>query len=170
MSNVKNAPRILDPSVIFCSFFGVGFIKFAPGTWGSLATIPFLYLFGHFEVPSFFLIPFTLVFTVLSCFIADHVQKKYELHDPGWIVIDEVLGMLVSWYFLSSHHWYDYLLIFLLFRFFDIIKIWPASFFDKKVHHGAGTILDDIVSGIYAGLCYLLIKFIFILTYAQLTQ
>ena len=46
---------------------------------------------------------------------------------------------------------------FALFRFFDIVKIWPASFFDSKVEHGAGTILDDVISGIYAGLTYLLL-------------
>lgn len=157
MSDNKNAPHIWDPSVLFCSFFGIGFIKFAPGTWGSLATVPILVLFGHFGIPSFFLMPFVVVFTVLSCFIADHVQKKYDLHDPGWIVIDEVLGMFVAWFFIAGNTWLDYAAIFALFRFFDIVKIWPASFFDKKVHHGSGTILDDIISGFYAGGTYFLL-------------
>ena len=82
-------------------------------------------------------------------------QKKYQLHDPGWIVIDEVLGIAVTWLFIAGYTWLDYLLIFAFFRFFDIVKIWPASYFDKKVKHGAGTIIDDIISGIFAGLLYL---------------
>ncbi|PIP92948.1 MAG: phosphatidylglycerophosphatase A [Bdellovibrio sp. CG12_big_fil_rev_8_21_14_0_65_39_13] len=155
MSNVENAPHIKDPSVLFCSFFGVGFIKWAPGTFGTLAAMPFLYLLGLLSPPFFLFIPFITVATVLSCFIADHVQKKYQLHDPGWIVIDEVLGIAVTWLFIAGYTWLDYLLIFAFFRFFDIVKIWPASYFDKKVKHGAGTIIDDIISGVFAGLTYL---------------
>jgi phosphatidylglycerophosphatase A len=75
-------------------------------------------------------------------------------HDPQWIVIDEVLGMTTAWLFIQNHNLLHLSILFALFRFFDIVKIWPASFFDKKIEHGAGTILDDIVSGIYAGMTY----------------
>jgi phosphatidylglycerophosphatase A len=89
--------------------------------------------------------------------VAESVQKELKLHDPQWIVIDEVLGMTTAWLFIRTHNLLHLMIIFILFRFFDIVKIWPASYFDQKVHHGAGTILDDIVSGVYAGLIYLVI-------------
>lgn len=141
--------------MVFLSFFGVGFIPWAPGTFGTIATLPFLYVLGQMGAPFFLFIPFLAVFTFISCFIAEYAQKKYSLHDPGWIVMDEVLGMSVTWLFLQQQSLLHLALAFGLFRFFDIIKFWPASYFDKDVHHGSGTILDDIISGIYAGLVYL---------------
>lgn len=95
--------------------------------------------------------------TIISSFVTESVQQNLHLHDPGWIVIDEVLGMTVAWLFIQSHNLKQLALLFVLFRFFDIVKIWPASYFDKKVSHGYGTILDDLISGIYAGLLFLLI-------------
>ncbi len=150
-------PSLKKPEILFLSFFGVGFIKFAPGTFGTLATLPFLYFASLFNAPFFIFIPFILVLTVGSSFLADHVQKKYKLHDPQWIVIDEVIGMSITWLFSVNYNVTHLLLQFTLFRIFDIVKIWPASFFDSKIKHGSGTILDDVVSGIYAGLLYLLI-------------
>ena len=75
-----------------------------------------------------------------------------KTHDPQWIVMDEVIGMLVTWSFVFPSVNYNVLLPVLgLFRVFDIIKIWPASYFDKKIKHGFGTIVDDIISGLMAG-------------------
>ena len=94
--------------------------------------------------------------------MANIVQKQLELHDPQWIVVDEVLGMATAWLFIQEFTILHLSIIFGLFRFFDIIKFWPASYLDKQVDHGAGTILDDIVSGIYAGAAYLLIYYFFL--------
>ena len=80
------------------------------------------------------------------------VQKSCQIHDPPWIVIDEVIGMFVGFLFLPAPQWSDIFVLFGLFRFFDIVKVWPASFFDQKVKHGIGTILDDVVAGMYAGI------------------
>lgn len=145
--------------IIFLSYFSSGFFPKAPGTFASALTIPLIYWLGKLNLPLFFFIPFLVTTTIFTCFITDHVQKKYELHDPGWIVMDEVLGMLTTWLFYRGSGIKELLLIFILFRIFDIFKIWPATFFDKKVHHGSGTILDDIVSGIYAGASFLLINY-----------
>lgn len=77
--------------------------------------------------------------------------------------MDEVLGMWTAWIFTlgGDQSLISLVIIFALFRVFDIYKIWPASYFDKKVTHGAGTILDDIVSGIFAGVSYLAIHYFF---------
>jgi phosphatidylglycerophosphatase A len=160
MNEVKR-PSLKRLDVLFLSFFGVGYLPFAPGTWGTLATLPFLYTIGRFNPPFFLFIPFIVIVTIISSFVAESVQKNLELHDPQFIVIDEVLGMTVAWLFIQFHNLSHLVVLFILFRFFDIIKFWPATYFDKKVHHGAGTILDDIVSGIYAGLVYLVINHYF---------
>ena len=136
-------------------------MPYAPGTWGTLATLPFLYVIGLLHPPFFLFVPLIIIATIISCFIAEVVQKELTLHDPQWIVIDEVLGMSTAWLFIQAHNLLHLVILFILFRFFDIIKIWPASYFDKKVEHGAGTILDDIVSGIYAGVLYLVIFRVF---------
>ena len=148
----------MRPEIMFLSFFGVGFLPKAPGTWGSLAIIPILYVMGIFKAPFFLFIPFLLVATTITCFIAEYAQKKNEVHDPQWIVMDEVLGMWTAWLFTHPNHssLWSLALVFGLFRFFDIIKFWPASYFDK-LDHGSGTVLDDIISGIYAGIAFLVI-------------
>ena len=156
--NEANRPTLKRLDILFLSFFGVGFLPKAPGTWGTLATLPFLYAIGRFNPPYIFFIPFLIIMTLISSFIADSVQKKFDLHDPQFIVIDEVLGMTTAWLFIQTHNLSHLFILFALFRFFDIIKIWPASYFDKKVHHGYGTIVDDIVSGVFAGLVYLVIN------------
>ena len=154
MTKVQNL-SCKKPSILFLSFFGTGFSPIAPGTVGSLATIPLILLIHlmikNFEYAQILLIIGITLLTIYTCYLTERIQKKFSLHDPQWIVIDEVLGMLVAWSFYLSSEPFYLLCIFISFRFFDIIKIWPANFFDKRVQHGAGTILDDIVSGIYAG-------------------
>ncbi len=149
---------VTDPEILFLTFFGVGLVPIMPGTLASLLTLPFLYGFGLFSPPFFIFIPLVLILTATSTFIAHSVQKRYVVHDPSWIVIDEVIGMLVTWLFSPTAHWPSLFLMFLYFRFFDIVKVWPANYFDKKVKHGFGTIFDDILSGAYAGLLFLLTK------------
>lgn len=155
MTKVQNL-SLKKPSILFLSFFGTGFAPFAPGTVGSFATLPLIYLIYFLikdcEYPQLILLTSIALVTIYTCYLTNKIQKELSLHDPQWIVIDEVLGMLVAWSFFISNEPIYLLIVFISFRFFDIIKIWPANYFDKKVHHGAGTILDDIVSGLYAGL------------------
>jgi phosphatidylglycerophosphatase A len=145
--------------LIYLSWFGTGYSPFAPGTIGSIATIPLIYLFSILKLNFYLFLVLLLIATISTCLITEVIQKKYQVHDPSWIVADEVLGMLVTWCFIyPQFDPYSATLVLLIFRVFDIIKIWPASYFDKKVHHGSGTILDDIISGIYAGLIILIAK------------
>lgn len=153
--NDKNRLDPLSLESIFLSFFGIGHIPFAPGTFGSLATLPFLYFYGSLGLPTFFLIPFIVITFIISCFITNAVQKRLKVEDPSWIVIDEVLGMLICFLFITQHRIIDYILLFTFFRFFDIVKVWPANYVDKNIKNGIGTILDDVISGLYAGLLYL---------------
>ncbi len=150
---MKDQKLSVDYIIEFILSFGcVGYLPKAPGTFGSLATIPFLFLFSTTTE----LLVASAVLTIFSIMITHYYQQKFSLHDPGWIVIDEVIGMLVTFSFLflsnsGSLNLLSIILGFTYFRFFDIFKIPPATYFDR-MHHGAGTILDDVISGVYAGL------------------
>lgn len=158
--NKSPNPSLKDPNVIFLSFFGVGFSPIAPGTMGTLSFLPFLLLLSYVKTPTSFFIFGILLLTAISCFLAQRAQQKYRVHDPGWIVIDECIGISVAWVFLPEVLVIDIVLLFLLFRFFDIKKIWPASYFDN-LNNGVGTIIDDVVAGIFAGLSYLILSYSF---------
>jgi phosphatidylglycerophosphatase A len=144
-------------AVLFLSWFYTGKFPKAPGTIGSLATIPLIYILHYLKINIYGLTGLITALFVISVIVTQHVQKKYHLHDPQWIVIDEVIGMLVTWAFIMKVDLPSLFLVFGLFRLFDIIKIWPASYFDR-LHHGVGTITDDVVSGVYAGIITLLVQ------------
>lgn len=150
----SSRPSII--TLIFLTWFYSGKFPKAPGTMGSLATMPFIYLLYYVGINSYSLIALILCLTVTAILVTENVQKKYQLHDPQWIVIDEVIGMLITWSFVRSIEFPVLFLVFTTFRFFDIVKVWPASYFDR-LKHGSGTILDDVVSGIFAGITTLLI-------------
>mgnify|MGYP003574889972 CR=1 FL=1 len=141
---------------LFLSWFYTGKFPKAPGTMGSLATIPLIYLLHYLNIKLWMLIALIVVLFIAAVAVTEHVQKKYHLHDPQWIVIDEVIGMLITWAFIMKIDFPSIFLVTGLFRFFDIIKIWPASYFDR-LHHGFGTIADDAISGVYAGILALLV-------------
>jgi len=145
-------------SKIFLSFFGTGYFPKAPGTFGSAATIPLIYLISD-SISLVTLIITIILLLIIATITCEFLQKELTLHDPGWIVMDEVIGMLVTWAFVfPSIKPLDLFLVFIVFRVFDIKKIWPATYFDKQVTHGFGTIFDDVISAIYAGIVVYCIK------------
>jgi phosphatidylglycerophosphatase A len=141
---------------IIATFFGVGYCPVASGTAGSLATLPFAFLL-YFYCGG---LPAILAFFVLVYVAGTLASKevlKYTSHDPSIIVIDEVAGQLIPLIFFSAlpssyGDWWLYIALpsFVLFRIFDILKPFPANYFDKKVLNAHGVMLDDIVAGIYA--------------------
>lgn len=150
MKDQKNqSPSVL--TTLFLSWFYTGKFPKAPGTIGSLATIPLILFLSYLQINIYSLSALIIVIFILSVVVTQKVQQKYQLHDPQWIVIDEVIGMLITWAFIQRTDFLSLLIVFGTFRFFDIIKIWPASYFDR-LEHGFGTITDDVVSGLYAGI------------------
>lgn len=145
------------PVVLFLSWFYTGKFPKAPGTVGSLATLPLIYLLHYLEINIYSLLTLIVALYVAAVIVTEHVQKKYQLHDPQWIVIDEVIGMLITWSFVRTIDFPILFLVFALFRFFDIVKIWPASYFDR-LHHGFGTITDDVISALYAGIITMMVQ------------
>ena len=156
MKEQKNqGPSI--PVVLFLSWFYTGKFPKAPGTMGSLATIPLIYFLHFLNLNIYSLIGLIFLLYILAVIITERVQNKFHLHDPQWIVIDEVIGMLITWSFVRTVDFPTLFLVFSLFRLLDIIKFWPASYFDR-LHHGLGTITDDVVSGLYAGIITILVQ------------
>lgn len=156
----KTLLRIISPEVFFLSVGGIGFIKKAPGTFGTLAAMPLLIFIHYYQVPIFFFIPVFIGVFAISIYTINFVQKKYLIQDPSWIVIDEVLGVLALAPFIIESSPVHYTVAFCLFRFFDIVKIWPINWIDQNIKNGFGVILDDIVAGIMSIITYRLIFFL----------
>jgi len=131
------------------SFFGIGFFPVAPGTLASLITI-LIYKYVLYQLKWPFMLSLFLVIYLLGVAASSKYVSISGKHDPGEVVIDEVLGQLVA-LFLLRPSWIMVLSAFFLFRFFDIIKplfIKKAEKFSK----GWGIMLDDIVAGIYTSI------------------
>lgn len=128
---------------------GLGYAPVASGTFGTLAGIPAYWLLAKLPPTLWLLTVLALFF--LSCWVAGAAGKIYGVVDDGRIVIDELVGYLVT-IALLPFTWKAALLGFLLFRFFDIAKPQPARYFDRTVKNGYGVVLDDVVAGLYAAL------------------
>lgn len=132
---------------VLSTFFGAGLAPVAPGTFGTLASVPLAYLVGQFAAPG--QIAVLLGLSVVASWAAAETGRALGVVDSGRIVIDEVAGYLVAMLLVPAT-WPNLLAAFVLFRFFDILKPWPASFFDRKVKNGVGVVLDDLAAGVYA--------------------
>lgn len=127
--------------------FGSGLAPKAPGTFGTLAAIPLLYLVWPFGI--WWAVAFVVLGTLLGVYICDVVSRDIGTADHGSIVWDEVIGFAIT--MLAVPLTLSNLLVaFLLFRLLDIAKPWPIRWFDRHVHGGFGVMLDDIVAGILA--------------------
>ena len=143
-------------SFTLATFFGVGHSKLAPGTMGSLVTLPLACLiannYGIWGI-SVAVIAIFIIGTIATTEVLRHTP-----HDPGFIVIDEVAGQLLTFIsvapYLNNHlsDWQFYLAGFILFRIFDIFKPQPVRWADRKITNAWGVMLDDIIAGTYATL------------------
>jgi len=127
------------------TFFGVGKIPGAPGTWGSLAAIPFFYFL--LDRPFYHLAALVAVLLV-GAYASGKVEEVLAEKDPSCVVIDEVLGMGVA-LFLVPREWPFVVMAFILFRLFDIWKPYPIRRLEK-LPGGWGVMVDDLVAGLYA--------------------
>jgi phosphatidylglycerophosphatase A len=185
----------------FISTFGfIGLIKYAPGTFGSIIALPLglglIYIakyLSSFEFVSFISIieaerDIILIFTVqlvtiivlfiLGTIASSYYSKSIETPDPKEVVIDEVVGQLLTtnlscmgYFFISysaigiklgeaSTMWIFLVAIpFVLFRLFDIFKPWPINFLDKNIKGGFGIMIDDVAAAIFAAVSYYFIVF-----------
>ena len=151
--------------------FGLGKINFIPGTLGSLATTFFLfYLFHSVKISSnIILIGLVSIFIYSFYAVSTHIECSKNKY-PGEIIIDEFLGQSIPIYLYEISHGTTkeskeaiiyYVLFFILFRYFDIMKPFPVNFFDKNFKNSFGVIMDDICAGLYVVLtvvCFMIVK------------
>jgi phosphatidylglycerophosphatase A len=151
--------------------FGLGKIKFMPGTFGSLATTIFLfYLFHKLNISSNLILIGWIIIFIYSFYAVSVYTKNSKNKDPGEVIIDEFLGQSIPIYLYEISHGTAkesdeaiiyYVVFFILFRYFDIMKPFPVSFFDKNFKNSFGVIMDDICAGLYAVLtlvCFMIVK------------
>lgn len=135
--------------IFFATGTYTGYIPVAPGTFGTLWGIPFAWLASTH--PPYVQAALTAALFVVSVYAAGEACKIIGKKDPSSVVIDEAVGFLVS-FFLIPFTLFNVILVFLLFRFFDILKPYPIGLIDRRVVGGLGVVLDDAAAGIYANI------------------
>jgi len=142
---------------LFATWGGAGYSPIASGTVGTMAAIPFYLLLARLPLSLYLL---TLVpFFFFSCWVSGLAEDIFGEKDSGKIVIDEVVGYLVTMVGVPLTV-QGVVLGFFLFRFFDIVKVEPARYFDRHLKNGYGVVLDDVAAGVYAcGVLHLALRF-----------
>ncbi|MBD41812.1 MAG: hypothetical protein CMC66_05475 [Flavobacteriaceae bacterium] len=161
-------PDLRKFSHLASTFFGIGLLPLAPGTWGSFAALILFFGLIYLQISFLIYFLFFIFFSIASIIICEIASKDLIERDHKTIVIDEVAGAGLSFLFIPLLGIYDFstlewqkesylaafILIF-LFRFFDILKPHPISFIDSKFKSGFGIVLDDLVAAVFAGLTLL---------------
>ena len=152
---MKKFPNLKDPFHFAATLGGIGMVPIAPGTFGSItAWIIFVYL-SHF-ISMINMLILTILFFILSIWICSEASKDLENKDHKSIVIDELVGMWIALLpvLVIANSQYERtvyaLAALILFRFFDILKPFPISYFDKNYKNGFGIVIDDVISGLIA--------------------
>jgi phosphatidylglycerophosphatase A len=161
-----------DYFALALSTFGVGYLPLAPGTWGSAIAVG-IYLLARWAVwnstqcltacgwrqssadawVEFVLLVALLLFSLLGIWAAGRAAKLFGDKDPGKVVVDEVMGQFIVFFFVPlGISWWLILSGFLLFRVFDIWKPYPIDDL-QNLPGGLGVCADDILAGVYAGVC-----------------
>ena len=162
-------------NTLFVTMFGLGKLPKIPGTFGSLATIIILYFLFHILNLSsnLILIGILIIFIFSFIAVAYHI-KDSDNKDPKEVIIDEFIGQSIPIYLYEISHGTEksadeaiifYIVCFILFRFFDIVKPFPVSYFDKNFKNSFGVIMDDVCAGFYVVLsliCFMVLNNYFI--------
>ena len=135
------------PACLISTWFGVGLIPFAPGTWGSLAALPFAWVIQNLAGPYALLGASALIFA-LGWWASTVFISHSDVADPQVIVVDEVAGQWLVLAVAPTTFWY-YAAGLVLFRIFDVRKPWPVRWADRSLKGGLGVMLDDILAGGY---------------------
>ena len=156
---------------LFVTIFGIGKITKFPGTFGSFFTITFLFILFHvFNLSAVVILIFLVVIFIYSFQAISVYIKENKNKDPNEIIIDEFIGQSIPIYLYEISHGVEksfnnsiifYIICFVLFRFFDIKKPFPVSYFDKKFKNSFGVIMDDVCAGFYVVLsiiCFMVLS------------
>jgi phosphatidylglycerophosphatase A len=132
-----------------------GYLPKAPGTWGTLVAFPLHFLLIRLSQTGYYA-SLAIIF-VVAVLTAGSAEKILDRGDPGVVVIDEIIGMLIG-LIGAPMKTVPLIIAFFLFRFFDIVKPFPAGWADAYLHGGLGIVLDDVIAGIYTLLVMQILK------------
>lgn len=169
MTDKKSAKTFSDYLSLAVSTFGVGYLPFAPGTYGSAVGVVIYLLTAGLETnfsanfgatdarTTAWIHAFNAIIFLLFCFLGIWASSRaailFQTKDPQKVVVDEVIGQLIVFLFIPfDTHWYFVLAGFLLFRLFDIWKPYPIRSLEN-LSGGLGICADDILAGVYGGVC-----------------
>ncbi|KKQ32551.1 MAG: Phosphatidylglycerophosphatase A [candidate division TM6 bacterium GW2011_GWF2_37_49] len=136
-------------SKLVATFFYVGLCPIAPGTAGSLASLILIYFLPTHFWPFNALV--ILILLIIGVVTTACIETTLQIVDPSWAVIDEVLGMYLTVFWMPKN-WIFYAIGFALFRFFDITKLYPIKHIEAIKAPGWGIMLDDVAAAVYASL------------------
>jgi phosphatidylglycerophosphatase A len=159
--NIKLHKVFSNPSLFLATGFGIGLIPIAPGTYGSILGVVLFLALAHLYLPIFWLSLIILILYFFSYLAVQSALRIIKKPDPGVIVIDEVLGMMLVMMTIPPDLKWS-LLAFIMFRMFDILKPWPINQVDSKLKNALGVMLDDCIAAAYAGIVIIVIKIFFI--------
>lgn len=151
---MQNFPNLKNPLHFIATLGGLGKIPIAPGTFGSIFAW-FVFIFLSHYINMIFL---TFAVGIFSVWICEKITKDLVIKDHKSIVIDELVGTWISLLpvlFIADDRYERIIyaaIALILFRFFDILKPYPISFFDKEYKNGLGIVLDDVIAGIFSGI------------------
>ena len=139
-------------SFFVATMCGVGYVPKAPGTLGSLVTLPLVWLAWQW-LGLYGVVGLAVTGYVLGL-IAVREVLKHTKHDPGFVVVDELAGQALAFVLVAPYLdiWWVYVVGFLLFRFFDIFKVGPVKWADTKLENENGVMLDDVFAGLFAAI------------------
>jgi phosphatidylglycerophosphatase A len=150
--NSARAARVL------ASAFGLGHLPWAPGTWATFAALALGYALSALPNTLFFVL--SLLLAALAVPLAGRAAAHSARPDPGWIVIDEVVGACVSVSYVDRSDLLTLAFAALFFRLFDIVKPWPVSYLERRFSGGLGIVIDDVAAGLLALACLSALDFI----------
>ncbi len=144
---MKKGDKIIT---LFSTGFYTGYFPIAPATFSTLTLgIAVYLLISHLNTYLYGLI--TLILLFIAIWLSDKSEKIFNKKDCSHIVIDELVGFLITM-FLLPFNWLYIVLGFFIFRFFDIVKPPPANFYNNRKKGGLDVVLDDVIAGIYSNL------------------
>jgi phosphatidylglycerophosphatase A len=139
--------QLRNPVILLALGFGSGLSPWAPGTAGTVVGVLLYLLMQGLPLVSYLLI--TACLFIVGIWICTYTAERLGVHDHPAIVIDEIVGYLITMV-AAPEGWLPVVIGFLLFRLLDALKPWPISWFDRAITGGLGIMLDDVVAGVIA--------------------
>jgi phosphatidylglycerophosphatase A len=155
-ARVRALRTLRDPIHFFAFGLGAGLAPRAPGTFGSL--VGMVAAWWLLDLPLFARAAVVIAIIALGIYICGESARRLQRHDDQRIVLDEIAGVLLTSLAVTEKTFAALALVFVFFRFFDILKPWPIRDVDHSLKGGLGIMLDDLIAALYAAACVATIR------------